>query len=526
MKQERKIRILYLAHEDRMRGGANRSLLALIKGVQNWVDPIVVTPHRTEIYKAFSKANIRCLVLPIPQQIQPGSEPFWLRLTKFPLRIIKKKIEKHLLLRGLRQVFPNPNMIDIVHSNTAVIGVGMDVARILGAKHVWHLREFIDLDHGFKLMGTWKQMRRAVSKSDATISISQSVQRHFLKTPQKFDVCIYNAVVPSWEGGIIPSANEAASILAEHIAGSVEAFADMMNAKAVEIGCKDTHFVNPNGIHDENHYSTAYDLALMGKYAMQYDVFRDIASKTSCSLPATDKYPREDRLFNTTNDLLRENYSKAANNYYYPYATAGKTGYTDAAKNCIVATAKKDDISLLAVVLHGERTDDGLSQRALDCKTLFEYGFNNYKHEVIAHKGDVAREIEVSGGTNDSKNLNLVYSEDITALVPINYDVSSTTPNVKLTENLYAPISEGTNLGSVTFSIDGFDYSCDLLASHTVYKSDMSKTVIELCLVLVFLFLFAKVLKFKNKRAKKRYKHAAKLRDYSKNLDGFYPKYR
>lgn len=325
---------------------------------------------------------------------------------------------------------------------------------------------------------------------------------------------------------LIPSANEAASILAEHIAGSVEAFADMMNEKAVEIGCKDTHFVNPNGVHDENHYSTAYDLALIGKYAMQYDVFRDIASKTSCSLPATDKYPREDRLFNTTNDLLRENYSRAANNYYYPYATAGKTGYTDAAQNCIVATAKKDDISLLAVVLHGERTEDGLSQRALDCKTLFEYGFNNYKHEVIAHKGDVAREIEVSGGTNDSKNLNLVYSEDITALVPINYDVSSTTPNVKLTENMYAPISEGTNLGSITFSIDGFDYSCDLLASHTVYKSNMSKTVIELCLVLAFLLLFAKVLKFKNKRAKKRYKHAAKLRDYSKNLDGFYPKYR
>lgn len=325
---------------------------------------------------------------------------------------------------------------------------------------------------------------------------------------------------------LIPSANEAASILAEHIAGSVEAFADMMNAKAVEIGCKDTHFVNPNGIHDENHYSTAYDLALMGKYAMQYDVFRDIASKTSCSLPATDKYPREDRLFNTTNDLLKENHSRAANNYYYPYASAGKTGYTDAAQNCIVATAKKDDISLLAVVLHGERTDDGLSQRALDCKTLFEYGFNNYKHEVIAHKGDVAREIEVSGGTNDSKNLNLVYSEDITALVPINFDISSITPNVKLTENMYAPISEGTNLGSITFSIAGSDYSCDLLASHTVYKSDISKTVIELCLVLLFLFLFAKVLKFKNKRAKKRYKHAAKLRDYSKNLDGFYPKYR
>ena len=329
-------------------------------------------------------------------------------------------------------------------------------------------------------------------------------------------------------GLMLRSGNDAAVMVASFVSGSEKEFVKKMNAKAKEIGMKNTTFSNSSGLDEEDNgnLSTAYDMAILTKYAMQYDVFRDIASKTSCSLPATDKYPREDRLFNTTNDLLRENYSKAANNYYYPYATAGKTGYTDAAKNCIVATAKKDDISLLAVVLHGERTDDGLSQRALDCKTLFEYGFNNYKYEIIAHKGDVAREIEVSGGTNDSKNLNLVYSEDITALVPINYDVSSTTPNIKLTENMYAPITEGTNLGSITFSIDGFDYSCDLLASHTVYKSDMSKTVIELCLVLVFLFLFAKVLKFKNKRAKKRYKHAAKLRDYSKNLDGFYPKYR
>lgn len=325
---------------------------------------------------------------------------------------------------------------------------------------------------------------------------------------------------------LIPSANDAAFVLAEHIAGSVEAFSDMMNAKAAEIGCKNTHFVNPNGIHNEDHYSTAYDLALIGKYAMQYETFRDIASKTSCSLPATNKYPREDRLFNTTNELLKVNYSKAANNYYYPYATAGKTGYTDAAKNCIVATAKKDDMSLLVVVLHGERTEDGLSQRALDCKTLFEYGFNNFKHEVIAHKGDIAKQVSISGGTNDSKDLDLVYSEDITALVPSNYDITSATPNIKLTENMYAPISEGTNLGSITFSINGFNYSCDLLASHTVYKSDMSKTAIELCLVLIFLFIFAKILKFKKNRSKRRYKHAAKLRDYSKNLDGFYPKYR
>ena len=143
---------------------------------------------------------------------------------------------------------------------------------------------------------------------------------------------------------LIPSANDAAVVLAEHIAGSVEAFSDMMNSKAVELGCKNTHFVNPNGIHDEEHYSTAYDLALIGKYAMQFDTFRTIVQKTSYSLPKTNKYDKEDRLFNTTNDLIKKNYSSSPTNYYYQYATGAKTGYTDAAKSCIVATATKDDI--------------------------------------------------------------------------------------------------------------------------------------------------------------------------------------
>ena len=114
---------------------------------------------------------------------------------------------------------------------------------------------------------------------------------------------------------LIPSANDAAVVLAEHIAGSVEAFSDMMNSKVVELGCKNTHFVNPNGIHDEEHYSTAYDLALIGKYAMQFDTFRTIVQKTSYSLPKTNKYDKEDRLFNTTNDLIKKNYSSSPTNY-------------------------------------------------------------------------------------------------------------------------------------------------------------------------------------------------------------------
>lgn len=94
---------------------------------------------------------------------------------------------------------------------------------------------------------------------------------------------------------LIPSANDAAVVLAEHIAGSVEAFSDMMNSKAVELGCLNTHFVNPNGIHNENHYSTAYDLALIGKYAMKFPTFKEISSKTRYTLPITNAYSKEDR---------------------------------------------------------------------------------------------------------------------------------------------------------------------------------------------------------------------------------------
>ena len=342
---------------------------------------------------------------------------------------------------------------------------------------------------------------------------------------------------------LIPSANDAAVVLAEHIAGSVSAFATMMNAKAVELGCTNTNFVNPNGIHDENHYSTAYDLALMGKYAMTFSTFRDIVCKTSYALPATNKYDKTDRLFNTTNDLIKKNYSSSPTNYYYEYATGAKTGYTDAAKNCIVATAKKDDISLIAVVLHDSTTENGLSQRALDCKTLFEYGFNNYSMQKIMEKEAVARNIIVSGATKDTAKLDLVYCEDVYALVPNDYDLSSVVPNIKLSEGITAPIAEGTKLGEVSYSIDGYNYTCEIAASHSVLKSHFVKTFMELLLLIIILILFAKFLRFKNKRKiKKRNSsnyHKSKTRKPKKSsrtdktskkkrnyVDNFYPDYK
>ena len=150
---------------------------------------------------------------------------------------------------------------------------------------------------------------------------------------------------------LIPSANDAAVVLAEHIAGSSDSFVAMMNTRAVELGCKSTHFVNSNGIHSTDHYTTAYDLALMGRYAMQFEDFRKIVKIPEYTLPATDKYLKSDRFFKTTNALLIENHTDKVDNYYYEYATGIKTGYTQAAGDCIVASAEKNGKEYILVIL-------------------------------------------------------------------------------------------------------------------------------------------------------------------------------
>lgn len=126
---------------------------------------------------------------------------------------------------------------------------------------------------------------------------------------------------------MLPSANDAATVIAEDIGGSVEGFASMMNQKAREIGCENTNFVNANGIHHENHYTTAYDLALIGQYAMKNEPFRKIVSSVKYTLPTTEKYDKEDRIFTNNNRLINSNSSN-----YYQYATGIKTGYTDPAR--------------------------------------------------------------------------------------------------------------------------------------------------------------------------------------------------
>ena len=165
---------------------------------------------------------------------------------------------------------------------------------------------------------------------------------------------------------MLESANEACNGVAEHVGGSIQGFVDMMNQKAEEIGCKHTHFMNPNGLHNDDHYVTAYDMALMTKAALANETFRKIASTVSYTIPVTNKCKTQRPMWNHHKMVKRTN-------YVFDGVEGGKTGFTMMARNTLVTWAKRDNLELIAVVLR----DDGVETYA-DTKKLFEYGYKNY----------------------------------------------------------------------------------------------------------------------------------------------------
>lgn len=168
-------------------------------------------------------------------------------------------------------------------------------------------------------------------------------------------------------GLMLRSGNDAAISIAEHIGGSVEGFVYLMNEKAKQLGMTKTNFMNPHGLHDDDHYSTAYDMALLLRYAMQNDDFQTI-SKTRFHKPTSRSYgwKNKHRLVNGM----------------YRYSTGGKTGFTRRSGRTLMTTAKQDDLSLIAVTLNGP--DDWN-----DHIQLFNWGFKTFQLEKLLSKGKV-----------------------------------------------------------------------------------------------------------------------------------------
>lgn len=291
---------------------------------------------------------------------------------------------------------------------------------------------------------------------------------------------------------LVHSANDAANVLAFHVSGSIENFAELMNNKVSELGLTNTHFTNPSGMHDENHYTTAHDLAIIMKYCMKNDTFRSLSSLKYCTIPATNKY--DVRVFNTTNELLIYDNRDVSSNYYYKYVIAGKTGYTTQAKNCLVSVAKKENLELICVVLSAGIYPNNVSAKFVDTKSIFDYGYNNYTIKKLREKDAIATQIEIGNGTKETRNLDLLISDDLSALVTQDEFDTEFEPQIELQDNLFAPIAQGQVVGKITYTIDGIQYSSNLLASHSVEQSGFITIVIQIILVILILFLLYKLL--------------------------------
>lgn len=286
---------------------------------------------------------------------------------------------------------------------------------------------------------------------------------------------------------LVISANDAANVLAEYTGGSLDSFVSMMNTKLHELGLTNTHFTNSYGKQDENHYTTARDMAFLMKYCLQNDTFLKIAGKASCAIPTTNM--SEPRTYASTNELLIP-----GNKNYYRYLIAGKTGYTSRAKECLVSSAYRDDLQLIGVVLASDN-------RFSDSRRLYEYAYSHYSIQNIIMESDVVTNIEISNATNDTKNLDLLISETIPALVKNSTSISEIDPQITLEKNISAPIEEGSVLGKATYTIDGVSYTSNLIASHAVQETEFFTYVFYVIGFIFFTFLTFWIFFHKDKKA-------------------------
>ncbi|SHF28951.1 D-alanyl-D-alanine carboxypeptidase (penicillin-binding protein 5/6) [Desulforamulus putei DSM 12395] len=245
------------------------------------------------------------------------------------------------------------------------------------------------------------------------------------------------------------SANDASVAMAEQVAGSEEAFVAMMNDKVKEMGLKNTHFSNPTGLPVDNHYTSAYDMAQILRECLRYPLFREVSS-----IYEYDLRGGEFKLWNT-NKLLK----------WYPGADAGKTGWTNEASYCLAASAKRDGLRLVSVVLGCPMPRTHFQETI----KLFNYGFARYKAVNLAEAGQVVKEIAVGKGEIDKVK---VITKDPVGLVVPKGQEKTVQGKMNLPDMLDAPVKKGQVIGNYVLTKDGREVlKVDLVAARDVKKA-------------------------------------------------------
>ncbi len=250
-------------------------------------------------------------------------------------------------------------------------------------------------------------------------------------------------------GMLICSGNDAAVAIAEHVGGNVENFCEMMNKKAVEIGAFSTSFSNPHGLDAENHYTTAYDLAKITRYALKNPVFNEIVKKK--------EYYFNGRVLNSTNEMLTG----------YEGADGVKTGYTGLAGRCLVTSATRNDMRFISVVLFC----DTKNLRTTSSQKILDYAFTEYGKVFLLKKGRIAGSVKVDR-SKSLQEVMVAVSEDLIAVLKHSQRDNLYT-RVSLPEKVMAPVRQGSILGTISiFQGEKIIAETSLITIESAHKMD------------------------------------------------------
>ncbi len=252
-------------------------------------------------------------------------------------------------------------------------------------------------------------------------------------------------------GMLICSGNDAAVAIAEHVGGSVEGFSELMNRKAIEIGAFSTSFSNPHGLDAENHYTTAYDLAKMARYALKNDVFNEIVK--------TKEYVYDGRTLRNTNEML----------VGYDGADGVKTGYTGLAGRCLVTSVTKSDMRFISVVLFC----DSKNLRTSSSRQILDYAYDHYGRVNLLKKGEILGSVKINR-SKTRQEISAGVSENLKTVV---YNGAKDTlyTRVSLPEDIMAPVKQGSILGTVSvFQGDRIIAETSLIAMGSAEKMALS----------------------------------------------------
>lgn len=271
---------------------------------------------------------------------------------------------------------------------------------------------------------------------------------------------------------MVSSANEGCNVLAEYISGSIDAFVSLMNRQAQALGMSGTHYANAHGLHNDDHYTTVRDLATLATWAWQNPQFREFATTTAHTVPATNK--SGERLLHTTNYLTS---TDMENRYYYSLAQGIKTGFTTPAGGCLISTASSGDLAFLSIVCGCEMLIDSngedLDMRFIETKKLFEYGFDTFGYVQVLSNTAMLGQPQVLYA--DGRENVVVHAKDnVTVLLPKNYQPENITLSLHYdtSQALEAPLEKGQRVGTVTAMYNDIPLATSDLVTLTAVKRE------------------------------------------------------